>query len=105
MIRCRYALGSSRFSRSQCLSKALAEEIRHLDEEGAAIPAQARFELLGKGTKAAPVNVIVIANVQSGAWIRRPAKQELALDVRGNGIKVDPPAGKDEPRELIGGAH
>jgi hypothetical protein len=78
-------LERGRPSRWRCpvslLSEALAEQVRHLDEERAAVAAKARFDLAGERIKTVPVHVVVISQVKRGTGIRRPAKKKLALDV------------------------
>jgi len=86
-------------------TKAAAEEIGHFDEEGSPVTAEARLELIGKGTEAVAIDIAVVSNMESRPRIRRPAKKKLPLDVRGDRIKVDPPARKNESRELISSAH
>ena len=83
-------------------AKAAAKEIRHLDKERPAITVQPRFQLSGKWIESAPINVVVVANIESGARIRRPAKQELAFHIRSQRIKIDSSANKNEARELVG---
>ena|SRR5438132_1597434 len=82
-------------------AKAAAKEIRHLDEERPAITVQPRLQLSGKWIESAPINVVVVANIESGARIRRPAKQELAFHIRSQRIKIDSSANKNEARELV----
>ena len=68
--------------RGQESAKALAEQIGHLDEEGAAVATKARLELARKRTETATSQIVVIADVERGARIRRPAKQKLSFIVR-----------------------
>src|SRR6185369_4050151 len=53
-------------------SDAAAEEVRRFDEEGAAVAPQARLVKAGVRVEAVIVNVVVIADVETGARIRRP---------------------------------
>ncbi len=61
--------------------EAAANQVRHLDEESAAIAAKARLELAGEGTKTVAGEVVVVTKIKSGAGVGRIAKQELATNI------------------------
>src|SRR5712691_8235373 len=65
------------------LSKTLSEQVGHLDKEGAAVrsAAETRLKLAGERTEAVANEIIIVADIKSGAGIRRPAKQKLSFDV------------------------
>ena len=63
------------------LAETLAEQVRHLNEEGSPVAAEARFELIGKRAEAVAIDIVVVSNIESRPRIRRPAKKELPLDV------------------------
>src|SRR6266849_5652956 len=87
------------------LAKTLSEQVGHLDEESAPVAAEARLELVGKGTEAVAIDIVVVANIESCPRIRRPAKEKLAFEIGRDRIKVDPAARKNESRELISSTH
>src|SRR5437870_2902936 len=62
--------------------EALAEQIGHLDEEVAAVAPEAGLELARERAETIPIQIVVVADVKSGAGIRRPAKQKLPFVVR-----------------------
>src|SRR6266849_5219719 len=72
------------------LAKTLSEQVGHLDEEGAAVAAEARLELIGEGTEAVAVEIVVVSDIESRPWIRCPAKEKLAFEIGRDRIKVDP---------------
>src|SRR5918997_4407253 len=90
--------------RSSVAAEALAEEVGHLDEEGAAVAAEAGFERAVEGVEAVAVEVVVVAGVEGRPRIRRPAEEELAAHVRGERVVVYAGAGEKEARELVGRA-
>src|SRR5438270_405271 len=60
----------------QCLSftDAVPDEVRHLDEEEAAVAAEARFEVAGERVDAVAIHVVVVAHVERGSGVRSPAE-------------------------------
>ena len=52
-------------------SKAAAQEIRHLDKERPPITVQPRLQLSGKWIKSSPINVVVVAGVETRELIGR----------------------------------
>src|SRR6266852_1694955 len=89
------------------LAKTLSEQVGHLDEEGAAVRSatEARLKLTGERTEPVANEIIIVADIKSGAWIRCPAKEKLAFEIGRDRIKVDPAARKNESRELISSTH
>src|SRR6266571_7761907 len=75
--------GSSPQDRSP---KALPKQVGHLDEEGAPVAAEAGFKLAAERTEAIASQVVVIADIERRAGIRRPAKKELSFVIRGQRI-------------------
>ena len=61
--------------------KALAKQVGHLDEEDSAVAPEAGLKRSGKRIEAVAIEIVVIADVESGAGIRRVAEQELSLHV------------------------
>jgi hypothetical protein len=79
---CRGSGGSAFVLRGEFVSpEALAKQVRHLDEEGAAVAAKARFNLAGKGIKAVAAEIVVVTDVESSTGIWRPAEKKLTLYV------------------------
>jgi len=58
-------------------TEALAEEVRHLDENRSAVAAEAGNNLSGEGVCFSVVEIVVVADVKGGAGTRRPASKEL----------------------------
>src|SRR5258708_3061337 len=63
------------------LSKTLSEQVGHLDKESSPVATESRLELVGKGTEAVAVEIVVVSDIESRSRIRRPAKQKLSFDV------------------------
>ena len=61
--------------------EAFAEQVRHLDEEGAAVAAKARLDLAGKRIEAVAAEIVVVTDIESRSRIRGPAEKKLALYV------------------------
>src|SRR5438477_8043256 len=51
--------------------EAAAQEIRHLDEERAPVAVQPRLQLSGKWIESSPINVVVVAGVETRELIGR----------------------------------
>ena len=85
-------------------TETLAKQIRHFDEDCASVSAKARFKLPAERIEAVATEIVVVADIEGCSRIRRPAKKKLALDIRGERIKVDAAAGKDKPGELVRGS-
>ena len=56
------------------LPDAVPDEVRHLDEEEAAVAAEARFEVAGERVDAVAIHVVVVAHVERGSGVRSPAE-------------------------------
>src|SRR5467141_2190878 len=87
--------------KSEILLEALAEQVRHLDKEGAAVAAKARLDLAGEGIKPVAAEIVVVTYIECRPRIWRPAKKKLAFYIRGDGVKVDSSARKNKTAELI----
>jgi hypothetical protein len=81
----------------------VAKQIRRFDEKSTSVPVQAGLELSGEWIEAAPVYVIVVADVARCAGIRSSTKQELGLGIRFQRVEVNSTANKKKTRELISG--
>src|SRR6185295_19598436 len=89
-----------------CLpSEASAEEVGGFDEERSAVAPEAGFEVTGELVDEVPVHVVVVADVERRARIRRPAEEELADVSRSDRAVVEPRAREGEARELVRGLH
>src|SRR2546421_6201366 len=84
-------------------SETAADEVRGLDEEGSVVAPEAGFQLARKRVDEVSVQVVVVADVEGSARIRRPAEEELAEVVRGDRVVVNAPAREGEARELVCG--
>src|SRR5437588_8442314 len=60
-------------------SETAAEEVGGFDEEGSAVAPEAGFETARKRVDAVAVHIVVVADVEGRAGVRRPAEEELAL--------------------------
>src|SRR5258706_16421671 len=83
------------------LTEALAEKVGHLDEEGAAVAAQAGLELAGEGIESVTIHIVVITKVKSGPGIWRSTKKKFTLNVCTDRVEIDSAARDDETTELI----
>src|SRR6266511_4347251 len=83
------------------MSKTAPDEVGHLDEECAAVAAEAGFELVGERAVSVASQVVVVAGVERRARIRRPSEQELPTDVRPQRGVINSPPREEEPGELI----
>src|SRR5207248_9998990 len=63
-------------------AKTFPEQVRHLDEERAAVAAEARLELSGERIEAIACQVIIVANIKSRTGIWCVAEEKLAPGVR-----------------------
>src|SRR5215213_9231412 len=64
------------------LLEALTEEVRHLDEEGAAVAAEPGLEQPAHGAEAVAVHVVVVTGVEGRPRVRRPREEELRPGAR-----------------------
>lgn len=69
--------------------EALAEPVGHFDEDGAAVAAKAGFELRGERALSIVIYVVIVADIERRAGIRRPAKKKLAFEI-GRAFLIDP---------------
>src|SRR5687767_3383954 len=83
-------------------SEAAAEEVGGFDEEVARVAAEALFGLAREGVEVAAVEVVVVADVEGRAGVRRPAEEELPEVVRPERAVVEPRAREGVARELVG---
>lgn len=58
-------------------AKALAKQVRHLDEKGPAVTAEAGNDLAGEGMCFDVVEIVVVADVQRSAGTWGPAGEQL----------------------------
>src|SRR3954470_3840811 len=84
-------------------AEALAEQIGQLDEERAAVAAETRLELCGERIVPVVGEIVVIADVEGGAGVRRVAEQKLAAGICRQGVVIDTRARKNKSAELVGG--
>src|SRR5205085_4350309 len=84
--------------------EAAPDQVRHLDEEEATVAPEARLQMAGERVDAVAVHVVVVADVEGGAGVRRPPQEELRADVRAERRVVGAGARKQEARELVGAA-
>src|SRR5262245_28622338 len=83
-------------------SKTAPDEVGHFDEECAAVAAEAGFELVGEGVVSVARQIVVVADVERRARIRRPSEQELPANVRSQSGVINSRPREEEPGELIG---
>ena len=81
--------------------KALADQVRRLDKEGACVAAEAGHDLLRERMQAVVVQIVVVTRVESRSGTRRPAKQCLRSQSRIEGVVVKNQSRKGRLRELI----
>ena len=62
-------------------AKALAEEVRHLDEESAAVTAEAGLQLAGEGAETIARQIVIVSDIEGRARIRRVAKEKLRASI------------------------
>ena len=84
------------------LAETLAEEVGHLDKEGAAVSPETWLQLTSERIKAVAIEVVVVSEVKSRPGTRCPAKQKLRFEIGRDRIKIDSTARKNESCELIG---
>src|SRR5437588_10283851 len=82
-------------------AEAFANQVRHLDEEGAAVAAEARLELSRERTEAVARQVVVVSSIKRSAGIRCVAKEELRAGAGGQCVIVDARGHKREAVELV----
>ena len=63
-------------------SEAPPEEIRHLDEEGAPVAAEARLKQPADGVEAVAVHVVVVTYIKGCAGVGRPSEKKLRACAR-----------------------
>ena len=88
---------------SRVSPEALTKQIRHLDEDGAAVGTEVEpwFELACERVESVVVDVVVVADVKGGTRIRRPAEKVLPADPRTQRIVINPRPDKRKAGELI----
>src|SRR5262245_11440509 len=77
-----FSVRSFRVTHIADCSKTAPDEVGHFDEECAAVAAEAGFELVGEGAVSVASQIVVVADVERRARIRRPSEQELPANVR-----------------------
>src|SRR5690349_2077220 len=82
-------------------AEALANQVRHLDEERAAVATEAGLELSGERTEAVADESIVVSDIKRRAGIGCVAKEELSARVRRQRVVVQARAHEREPIKLI----
>src|SRR5205085_2503854 len=85
-------------------AEAAPEQVRHLDEEGAPVAPEARFELPCEGTQAVARQIVVVADVKSCARVRRPTDERVDAQLRRDRVVIKPHARERKARELVRGA-
>src|SRR5262245_66452670 len=83
-------------------SKTAPDQVRHFDEECAAVAPEAGFELVGERAVSVASQVVVVTGVERRARIRRPSEQELPAYVRAQCAVVNSRPREEEACELIG---
>src|ERR1051325_6094084 len=69
--------------------KTLSEQVRHLDEEGAAVATKSWFQRSAEAIETIAAQIVVVTDVKSSTGIRRVTEQELSLHARFKGCIVD----------------
>lgn len=82
-------------------AEALAEQVRHLDENRATVAAKSGNNLSREGMCFRVVEVIVVADVKRGAGAGGPARKELSTHARAQCVVVNYGACKGGASELI----
>src|SRR5262245_412380 len=82
-------------------SKSPPKQVRHFDEKRPLVTAQTAFKLIRERAVAVVIQIIVVADIQRRARMRRPAQQELPSDARGQRVVISPRSRKGEAREIV----